>query len=154
MVVKLRCFPATYLEALSTLISSNRHWKKKIHLLQKTLEDDMTETVNKCVKLESKLQLKCFIVLKSIVYLSVTATHRPRSMTFKYDNWLWGISLQILSDVLTRWMTLFNGIFSFELIYSNEIFISSNKNLYCFLQFNEVINSTCILFLVISVLIK
>ena len=43
--------------------------KKKFHLLQKPLEDDMTETVNKCVKLESKLQLKCFIVLKFIVYL-------------------------------------------------------------------------------------
>ena len=29
----------------------------KNHLLQKTLEDDMTQIVNKCVKLKSKLQL-------------------------------------------------------------------------------------------------
>ena len=33
-------------------------------------------------------------------------------------------------------MTLFNRIFSFELIYSIEIFISSNKNHHYFLQFN------------------
>ena len=46
-------------------------------------------------------------------------------------------------------MTLFNGIFSFELIYSNEIFISLNKNHHYFLQFNEVINCIFILFLVI-----
>ena len=39
-----------------------------------------------------------------------------------------GISLLILSDVLTRWMTL-KGIFIFEFIYSNEIFISSNKKI-------------------------
>ena len=77
-------------------------------------------------------------------------------MTFKYmyDSWFWGISLLILSDVLTRWMTLFNGMFSFELIYSNEIFISSNKNYHYFLQFNEVINGIFILFLVIFGVIK
>ena len=48
-------------------------------------------------------------------------------------------------------MTFFNGIhvFSFELIYSNEIFISSNKNHHYFFQFNEVINGILILFLVI-----
>ena len=46
-------------------------------------------------------------------------------------------------------MTLFKGIFSFELIYSNEIFISSNKNHHYFLQFNEVTNGIFILFLVI-----
>ena len=46
-------------------------------------------------------------------------------------------------------MTLFNGMFSFELIYSNEIFISSNKNHHYFLQFNEVVNGIFILFLVI-----
>ena len=46
-------------------------------------------------------------------------------------------------------MTLFNGIFSFELIYSNEIFISSNKNHHYFLYFDEVINGIFILFLVI-----
>ena len=45
-------------------------------------------------------------------------------------------------------MTLYNGIFSFELDYSNEIFISSKKNHY-FLPFNEVINGIFILFLVI-----
>ena len=44
-------------------------------------------------------------------------------------------------------MTLFK--FSFELIYSNEIFISSNKNHHYSLQFNEVINGIFILFLVI-----
>ena len=46
-------------------------------------------------------------------------------------------------------MTLFNGIFSFELTYSNEIFIISNKNHHYFLQFNDVINGILILFLVI-----
>ena len=46
-------------------------------------------------------------------------------------------------------MTLFSGIFSFELIYSNEIFVSSNKNRHLFLQFNEVINGMSVLFLVI-----
>ena len=48
-------------------------------------------------------------------------------------------------------MTLFNGMFRFELIYSNEIFISSNKNYHYFLQCNEVsvINGIFILFLVI-----
>ena len=51
-------------------------------------------------------------------------------------------------------MTLFNGMLSFELIYSNKIFISSNKNHHYFLQFNEAINGIFILFLVISVLIK
>ena len=60
-----------------------------------------------------------------------------RSMTFKYVS------------ILTRWMTLFNGIFSFKLSYLNEIFISSNKNHHYFLQFNEVINGIFILFLVI-----
>ena len=44
---------------------------------------------------------------------------------------------------------MFNGMFSFELIYSNEIFISSNKNHHYFLQFNEIINGIFILFLVI-----
>ena len=33
-----------------------RQWKKN-HLLQKTLEDDLTQIVNECVKLKSKLQL-------------------------------------------------------------------------------------------------
>ena len=48
-------------------------------------------------------------------------------------------------------MTLFNGIYSFELIYSDEIFItgSSNENHYYFLQFKEVISGIFILFLVI-----
>ena len=41
---------------------------------KKALEDDMTQTVNKCVKLKSKLQLKCFKVLKSVIYLSVSTT--------------------------------------------------------------------------------
>ena len=45
-------------------------------------------------------------------------------------------------------MTL-KGIFIFEFIYSNEIFISSNKNHHLFLQFNEVINGIFFLFLVI-----
>ena len=151
MVVKIRCFPATYLEALSTSISSNRQWKKHFTAFKKALEDDRLRQSKKCVKLKSKLQLKCFIVFKSVIYLSVSTTEQywSRSMIFKYDIWLWGISLLILSDVLTCWMTLYNGIFSFELIYSNEIFISSNKNHHYFLQFNEVINDIFILFLVI-----
>ena len=40
-------------------------------------------------------------------------------------------------------------MFSFEQIYSNEIFISSNKNHHYFLQFNKIINGIVILFLVI-----
>ena len=46
-------------------------------------------------------------------------------------------------------MTLFSGIFSFKLICSNEIFISSNENHHYFLQFKEVINGIFILFVVI-----
>ena len=38
------------------------------------LVDDMAQIFNKCVKLKSKLQLKCFIVLKSVIYLSVSVT--------------------------------------------------------------------------------
>ena len=45
-------------------------------------------------------------------------------------------------------MALFNGIFSFELIYSNEIFISLNTNHYYF-QLNTVISGIFVLFLVI-----
>ena len=30
------------------------------------------------------------------------------------------------------------GLFTFVLIYSNEIFISSNKNRHCFQQFNDI----------------
>ena len=40
--------------------------KKKITSSKKALEDDMTQTVNKCVKSKSKLQLKRLIVLKSV----------------------------------------------------------------------------------------
>ena len=36
MVVKIWCFPATYLEALSTSISSSRQWKNN-HLLQNSI---------------------------------------------------------------------------------------------------------------------
>ena len=46
-------------------------------------------------------------------------------------------------------MTLFNGIFSFELIYSDVIFISSNENHHYLLQFKEVISGIFILFLLI-----
>ena len=48
--------------------------KKKITFSKKALEDDMTQTVNKCVKSKSKLQLKRLIVLKSVVYLSASNT--------------------------------------------------------------------------------
>ena len=48
--------------------------QKNITPIKKALEDDMTRIVNKCVKLTSKLQLKCFIVLKSVIYLSVSTT--------------------------------------------------------------------------------
>ena len=140
-------FSGNIFGALSTSMSSNRQWKKKSPP-KNALEDDMTQTVNKCVKSKSKLQLNCFIVLKSVIYLSVSTTVLILVIDL-YDSWLWGISLLILSNVLTRWMTLFNGIFSFELIYSNKIFISSNKNHHYFQQFNEVINDIFILFLVI-----
>ena len=43
---------------------------KKNHLLQK----NMTPTINKCVKLKSKLQLKCFMFLKPVIYLGVSTT--------------------------------------------------------------------------------
>ena len=45
-------------------------------------------------------------------------------------------------------MTL-KGIFIFKFNYSNEIYISLNKNHHQFLQFNEVVNGIFILFLVI-----
>ena len=45
--------------------------KKKSSSQKKALEDDMTQTVNKCVRSKSKLQL---IVLKSVVYLSALNT--------------------------------------------------------------------------------
>ena len=48
--------------------------KKKNTSSKKALEDDMTQTVNKCVKSKSKLQLKRLIVLKSVVYLSASTT--------------------------------------------------------------------------------
>ena len=48
--------------------------KKKITSSKKALVDDMTQTVNKCVKLKYKLQLKRFIVLKSVIYLNVSST--------------------------------------------------------------------------------
>ena len=57
MASTIRCFPATYLETLSTSISSKRQWKKFRLLQKKKLEDYMTQTINKCVKLKFKLQL-------------------------------------------------------------------------------------------------
>ena len=54
--------------------SMKKKKKKKKNHLQKALEDDMTQTVNKCVKSKSKLQLKRLIVLKSVVYLSASNT--------------------------------------------------------------------------------
>ena len=48
--------------------------KKKKITSKKALEDDMTQTVNKCVKSKSKLQLKRLIVLKSVVHLSSSNT--------------------------------------------------------------------------------
>ena len=74
MVVKIRCFPAIYFEALSTSMSSNSQWKKIISF-KKALEDNMTRTVNKCVKLKFKLQLKCFTVLE-ICHLLGFMNHR------------------------------------------------------------------------------
>ena len=67
----------------------------------------------------------------------------------KYDSWLWGISLLILSNVLTRWIRCSMEYLVFELIDSNEIFIRSNKNHHCLLQLNVVMNDIFILFLVI-----
>ena len=73
MVVKIRYFSATYLEALSTSISSSHQWKKKSPPPKKHWW--MTsQTVNQCVNLKSKLQLKCFIVLESVIYSSVSTT--------------------------------------------------------------------------------
>ena len=54
--------------------SMKKKKKKKITSSKKALEDDMTQTVNKCVKSKSKLQLKRLIVLKSVVYLSASNT--------------------------------------------------------------------------------
>ena len=48
--------------------------EKKNTSSKKALEDDITQTVNKCVKSKSKLQLKRLIVLKSVVYLSASTT--------------------------------------------------------------------------------
>ena len=41
---------------------------------KKALEDSMIPTVGKCVKVKSKIQLKCFIFLKSVIYFGVSAT--------------------------------------------------------------------------------
>ena len=41
---------------------------------KKTLENNMTPTVNKCVKLKSKLKLKRSMFLKSVIYLAVSTT--------------------------------------------------------------------------------
>ena len=65
----------------------------------------MTQTVNKCVISKSKLQLT---VLKSVAYLSRQTPHKTvlikvNDFKYMYDSWLWGISLLILSDVLTRY---------------------------------------------------
>ena len=51
--------------------SMKKKKKKIITFSKKALEDDMTQTVNKCVISKSKLQLK---VLKSVVYLSASNT--------------------------------------------------------------------------------
>ena len=52
----------------------NQSIKKKITSSIKALEDNMTPTVNKCVKLKSKLQLKGFMFMKSVIYLGVSTT--------------------------------------------------------------------------------
>ena len=41
---------------------------------KKASEDNMTLTVNKCIKLKSKLQLKCFVFLKSVIYLGISTS--------------------------------------------------------------------------------
>ena len=58
--------------------------KKKFTSSEKAVVGDMTQTVNKCVNLKSKLQLKCFIVLKSVIYLSVSTT--VKTVLIKVDD--------------------------------------------------------------------
>ena len=48
--------------------------KQTITSSKKALEDNMTPTVDKCVKLKSKLKLKCFTFWKSVIYLGVSTT--------------------------------------------------------------------------------
>ena len=103
-------------------------------------------------QIEIQTSVKMFYILE-ICHLLGCIIHRincidqgqwPLNTTADFG----GFSNWFFSDVLTRWMKL-KGIFIFEFIYSNEIFISSNKNHHKFLQFNEVINDIFILFLVI-----
>ena len=63
MVVKIWLFSGNIF--VGTLNIDIRQWKKKkkkkkkkITSSKKALEDDMTQTVNKCVKSKSKIQLK------------------------------------------------------------------------------------------------
>ena len=50
---------------------------KKIFIpSKKALENNMTTTVNKCVKLKFKLQLKCFIFLKPVIYSGVSIPYK------------------------------------------------------------------------------
>ena len=70
MVVKIRCFPATYLHFQHQCRQTVN--EKKITSSKNVLEDNMAPTVNKNDKLNQKTTVKMF--LKSVSYLGVSAT--------------------------------------------------------------------------------
>ena len=75
MVVKIRCFPATYLEALSTSMSSNSQWKKQNkkkkkkkkkknnHYLQKSIGGYDSDSQKMC-PIEIRTTIKMFYILE------------------------------------------------------------------------------------------
>ena len=73
MVVKIRCFPATYLEALSTQISSNSYWKKNKQKKKQTNKTKQKKNKQKN-KQTKKKQLKYLTFLNSVIYLNVSTT--------------------------------------------------------------------------------
>ena len=60
-------------QSMKKLEKKKKKKKKKISSSKKkALENKMTLKDSKCVKLKSKLQLKCFIFLKYVIYLGVS----------------------------------------------------------------------------------
>ena len=72
MVVKILCFPAAYLEALSTSMSSNSQWKNNSPPPKKHWRITRLRQSKNVSNQKSKLQLKCFMFLKSVIYLGVS----------------------------------------------------------------------------------
>ena len=108
-LLKIRCFPTTYLEALLISMSSKSQWNKKVTSSKKALEDNMTPTVNICVKIKIQTTVTMFYVLISYHLLGCInhcINWSSRSKTFKYDSRFRGIYLLLLSDVLNPFIQM------------------------------------------------